>query len=40
MTDVPADLPDAAFDLKAWHISALSQGSLGLDDLVAELSAL
>lgn len=30
----------AAFDLKAWHMAALSQGSLGLDDLVAELSVL
>jgi uncharacterized protein (DUF885 family) len=29
-----------AFDLKAWHMAALSQGSLGLDDLAAELSAL
>ncbi|MGA5701032.1 DUF885 domain-containing protein [Peterkaempfera bronchialis] len=29
-----------AFDLKAWHMAALSQGSLGLDDLVAELSRL
>ncbi|HEY6797800.1 MAG TPA: DUF885 domain-containing protein, partial [Kineosporiaceae bacterium] len=29
-----------AFDLKAWHMAALSQGSLGLDDLVNELSAL
>ncbi|WP_431040718.1 DUF885 domain-containing protein [Streptomyces sp. P1-3] len=28
------------FDLKRWHMAALSQGSLGLDDLVAELSAL
>ncbi|WP_181765062.1 DUF885 domain-containing protein [Streptomyces albidus (ex Kaewkla and Franco 2022)] len=28
------------FDLKQWHMAALSQGSLGLDDLVAELSAL
>ncbi|MFI9723132.1 DUF885 domain-containing protein [Streptomyces sp. NPDC052396] len=28
------------FDLKAWHMAALSQGALGLDDLVAELSAL
>ncbi|MER5637710.1 DUF885 domain-containing protein [Kitasatospora sp. NPDC002227] len=28
------------FDLKAWHMAALSQGSLGLDDLVSELSAL
>lgn len=28
------------FDEKAWHMAALSQGSLGLDDLVAELSAL
>ncbi|MGW3463626.1 DUF885 domain-containing protein, partial [Streptomyces olivaceoviridis] len=26
-----------AFDLKAWHMAALSQGSLGLDDLVDEL---
>jgi uncharacterized protein (DUF885 family) len=30
----------AAFDLKAWHMAALSQGSLGLDDLTAELAAL
>ncbi|MFJ8794012.1 DUF885 domain-containing protein [Streptomyces sp. NPDC102462] len=30
----------AAFDLKTWHMAALSQGSLGLDDLVDELSAL
>ncbi|MEW2414572.1 DUF885 domain-containing protein [Streptomyces sp. NPDC046866] len=29
-----------SFDLKAWHMAALSQGSLGLDDLVDELSAL
>ncbi|MCM2417621.1 DUF885 domain-containing protein [Streptomyces sp. RKAG293] len=29
-----------AFDAKAWHMAALSQGSLGLDDLVTELSAL
>ncbi|MFF3645107.1 DUF885 domain-containing protein [Streptomyces sp. NPDC002564] len=29
-----------AFDSKAWHMAALSQGSLGLDDLVDELSAL
>ncbi|MEU6055958.1 DUF885 domain-containing protein [Streptomyces xanthochromogenes] len=29
-----------AFDLKAWHMAALSLGSLGLDDLVAELSRL
>ncbi|GGJ53363.1 DUF885 domain-containing protein [Streptomyces brasiliensis] len=29
-----------AFDLKAWHMAALSQGSLGLDDLVDELSVL
>jgi uncharacterized protein (DUF885 family) len=28
------------FDLKAWHMAALNQGSLGLDDLVTELSAL
>ncbi|MET7641483.1 DUF885 domain-containing protein [Streptomyces sp. NPDC005438] len=30
----------ADFDAKAWHMAALSQGSLGLDDLVEELSAL
>ncbi|MFH9400317.1 DUF885 domain-containing protein [Streptomyces sp. NPDC017638] len=30
----------AAFDLKAWHMAALSQGSLGLDDLLDELSRL
>ncbi|WP_055590422.1 DUF885 domain-containing protein [Peterkaempfera griseoplana] len=30
----------AGFDLKAWHMAALSQGSLGLDDLVDELSRL
>ncbi|MFD7625934.1 DUF885 domain-containing protein [Streptomyces sp. NPDC059851] len=30
----------ADFDLKAWHMAALSQGSLGLDDLLGELSAL
>ncbi|MEU3990266.1 DUF885 domain-containing protein [Streptomyces platensis] len=30
----------ANFDLKAWHMAALSQGSLGLDDLLSELSAL
>ncbi|MFG2222409.1 DUF885 domain-containing protein [Streptomyces sp. NPDC048644] len=30
----------ADFDLKAWHMAALSQGSLGLDDLLVELSAL
>ncbi|WP_330301302.1 DUF885 domain-containing protein [Streptomyces sp. NBC_00503] len=29
-----------AFDLKAWHMKALSQGSLGLDDLLREISAL
>ncbi|GAA2445561.1 DUF885 domain-containing protein [Streptomyces macrosporus] len=29
-----------AFDAKKWHTEALSLGSLGLDDLVAELSAL
>ncbi|MEU9150340.1 DUF885 domain-containing protein [Streptomyces sp. NPDC048417] len=28
------------FDLKAWHMAALSQGSLGLDDLVDELTQL
>ncbi|MCX5141516.1 DUF885 domain-containing protein [Streptomyces sp. NBC_00338] len=30
----------AAFDLKTWHMKALSQGSLGLDDLVGSLAAL
>ncbi|MGK5532461.1 DUF885 domain-containing protein [Streptomyces sp. URMC 129] len=30
----------ADFDAKKWHMAALSQGSLGLDDLEAELSAL
>ncbi|MFI2371243.1 DUF885 domain-containing protein [Streptomyces sp. NPDC018833] len=29
-----------AFDAKAWHMAALSQGPLGLDDLVEELSRL
>ncbi|MEU2112640.1 DUF885 domain-containing protein [Streptomyces sp. NPDC019507] len=29
-----------AFDAKAWHMAALSQGPLGLDDLVDELSML
>jgi uncharacterized protein (DUF885 family) len=28
-----------AFDLKAWHMAALSLGSLGLDDLATELAA-
>jgi uncharacterized protein (DUF885 family) len=30
----------ADFDLKRWHAAALSLGSLGLDDLTAELAAL
>jgi uncharacterized protein (DUF885 family) len=30
----------ADFDLKAWHAAALSQGSLGLDDLTDELAKL
>jgi uncharacterized protein (DUF885 family) len=30
----------AEFDLKAWHMAALSQGALGLDDLAAELARL
>jgi uncharacterized protein (DUF885 family) len=34
------ELRGDAFDLKAWHMAALSQGSLGLDDLVDELSRL
>ncbi len=29
-----------AFDLKSWHMSALSLGALGLDDLTDELAAL
>lgn len=29
-----------SFDLKKWHMAALSQGSLGLDDLLDELSRL
>jgi uncharacterized protein (DUF885 family) len=29
-----------SFDAKSWHMAALSLGSLGLDDLVAEISAL
>jgi uncharacterized protein (DUF885 family) len=29
-----------SFDLKAWHMSALSLGALGLDDLAAELARL
>ncbi|MYQ44716.1 DUF885 family protein [Streptomyces sp. SID4985] len=29
-----------SFDLKAWHMAALSLGSLGLDDLLEELSQL
>jgi hypothetical protein len=28
------------FDLKSWHMGALSLGSLGLDDLADELSGL
>ncbi|MFI1520491.1 DUF885 domain-containing protein [Kitasatospora cineracea] len=35
-----AEARGAEFDLKAWHMAALSQGSLGLDDLVTELGAL
>ncbi len=30
----------ASFDLKAWHMAALSLGSLGLDDMVDELARL
>jgi uncharacterized protein (DUF885 family) len=29
-----------SFDLKSWHMAALSLGALGLDDLAAELAAL
>ncbi|CAM4310975.1 DUF885 domain-containing protein [Nocardia ninae] len=35
-----AEARGETFDLKAWHMAALSQGSLGLDDLVTELAAL
>lgn len=28
------------FDLKSWHMAALSLGSLGLDDLTDELAVL
>ncbi|MBY8842569.1 DUF885 domain-containing protein [Streptomyces sp. SP2-10] len=38
--DKARELHGDAFDLKAWHMAALSQGSLGLDDLVDELSRL
>ncbi|MFI9246319.1 DUF885 domain-containing protein [Streptomyces sp. NPDC053086] len=38
--DKARELRGDAFDLKAWHMAALSQGSLGLDDLVDELSRL
>jgi uncharacterized protein (DUF885 family) len=30
----------ATFDLKSWHMAALSLGSLGLDDLAGELASL
>ena len=30
----------AGFDLKTWHMAALAQGSLGLDDLAASLAVL
>jgi uncharacterized protein (DUF885 family) len=30
----------SGFDLKSWHMAALSLGALGLDDLTAELAAL
>jgi uncharacterized protein (DUF885 family) len=29
-----------SFDLKSWHMAALSLGSLGLDDLADELARL
>ena len=29
-----------SFDLKTWHMAALSLGSLGLDDLAGELASL
>ncbi|WP_406320126.1 DUF885 family protein [Streptomyces sp. NBC_01637] len=29
-----------AFDLDEWHMAALSLGSIGLDDLVEEISVL
>ncbi|MEV5600862.1 hypothetical protein AB0L33_05410 [Streptomyces sp. NPDC052299] len=36
----PKERRGDAFDLKAWHMAAFSQGSLGLDDLIDELSQL
>jgi uncharacterized protein (DUF885 family) len=30
----------SGFDLKTWHMKALSQGSLGLDDLADNLATL
>ncbi|MDO0928784.1 DUF885 domain-containing protein [Streptomyces sp. TG1A-8] len=38
--DLARERHGAGFDLKSWHMAALSQGSLGLDDLVDELSRL
>ncbi|WP_062216056.1 DUF885 domain-containing protein [Streptomyces sp. NBRC 109706] len=38
--DAAREARGAGFDAKKWHMAALSLGSLGLDDLVAELSAL
>ncbi|MEZ0066001.1 uncharacterized protein (DUF885 family) [Streptacidiphilus sp. MAP12-20] len=35
-----AEARGETFDLKAWHMRALAQGSFGLDDLVRELTAL
>ena len=36
----PGERTATQFDLRPWHMAALSQGSLGLDDLVDELSRL
>ncbi|MET8022431.1 DUF885 family protein, partial [Streptomyces decoyicus] len=30
----------SSFDAKTWHMAALSQGSLGLDDLIGEIGRL
>ncbi|MDH6707953.1 uncharacterized protein (DUF885 family) [Kitasatospora sp. MAA19] len=35
-----ATLTEGIVDLKRWHMEALRQGSLGLDDLEAALAAL
>ncbi|WP_207781990.1 hypothetical protein [Phytoactinopolyspora limicola] len=37
---VPWQAHGADFELKAWHMAALSMGAVGLDDLTAELARL